>query len=243
MIGAIIQARVGSTRLPRKVLRNLCGQPLIWHIYNRVKLSKYIDSIILATTNNIEDNALIDWAIKNNIKYFRGDENDVLSRFYHASKAFSLDTIVRITADDPLKDPEIIDKVIKLFHDEELDFANNNNPPSFPEGLDVEVFSFNALENAYFNSTEMFEREHVTQYFYHNPNYFKQSSLFNSIDLSHMRWTIDTEQDWEMIEFIYSKLYHKKRIFMMDEILNLLIKYPNIVNINKDVQRSAMYNK
>lgn len=241
MIAAIIQARTGSTRLPNKVLKEICGKPLIWHITNRLKYSKKIDKIILATTQRISDNVLEKWAIENEIFYFRGSENDVLDRYYQAARFFRVDTIVRITADDPFKDSSIIDQVIDLYEYNKLDFAYNNNPPSFPEGLDIEVFSFDALEKAANNSVDPFEREHVTQYLYKNSSIFNQACLKNPIDLSYLRWTIDTQKDWDMAEIIYNKLYKINNNFSMLDILDLINKEPYIATINSTVKRSAMY--
>jgi spore coat polysaccharide biosynthesis protein SpsF len=241
MIAAIIQARTGSTRLPNKVLKELCGKPLIWHISNRLKFSSKIDKVILATTNNQDDNILEDWALENEISCFRGSENDVLERYYQTAKFYSVNTIVRITADDPFKDPEIIDKVINLYEEQGLDFAYNNNPPTFPEGLDTEVFSFNSLKKVFELAIDPFDREHVTQFLYKNPSMFKQLCLLNSEDLSNLRWTIDTQEDWNMAEIVYNKLYPVKYNFCMSDILELLNKEPYIAKINSEVKRSAMY--
>jgi spore coat polysaccharide biosynthesis protein SpsF len=243
MIASIIQARTGSTRLPNKIFKPLCGKPFIWHIINRLKSSKKINKIILATTQNQNDDVLEKWALENGIPCFRGNEDDVLKRYYDTAKYFSVDTIVRITADDPFKDSNIIDDVIKLFEEKKLDFAYNNNPPTFPEGLDVEVFSFNALEKAFKNSIDPFEREHVTQYFYRNPSIFNQTCLRNPKDLSFLRWTVDTQQDLDMTEIIYNKLYFVKENFNMYDILELLNKEPDIAKINSLVKRSTMYKK
>lgn len=243
MIAAIIQARTSSTRLPNKVFMELCGKPLIWHVVNRLKHSEKIDKIVLATSLNKNDDPLAVWASENSIEFFRGDENNVLDRFYNAATLFSADSIVRITADDPFKDPEIIDKVIRLFKEDSLDFAYNNNPPTFPEGLDTEVFSYSALQIAWENCNDSFEKEHVTQYFYRNPSIFRQKCLRNDRNLSHLRWTIDTLKDWEMVEFVYRRLFHKKEVFLFTDILNLLEKEPFIAEINKAVERSTMFKK
>jgi spore coat polysaccharide biosynthesis protein SpsF len=243
MIAAIIQARTGSSRLPNKVFRLLCDKPLIWHVCNRLKGSQKIEKIILATTQNPMDDSLEDWALENEIPCFRGSENNLIDRFYNAANHFSVDTIVRITADDPFKDYEIIDKVISLFEDNDLDFAYNNNPPTFPEGLDTEVFSFKALEKAWKESTDDFEREHLTQYFYRNPSLFRQQCLKNKTNLSYLRWTIDTIADFEMTEMVYNKLFNLKNVFNMSDILVLLKKEPEIAKININEKRSAMYNK
>lgn len=241
MIAAIVQARTGSTRLPNKVFKQLCGKPLIWHITNRLKYSHKINSIILATTTNPNDDILERWSVENNISCYRGSENDVLDRYFHAAQCFKADTIVRITADDPFKDTLVIDEVINLFENSKLDFAYNNNPPTFPEGLDTEVFSFEALTKAFNNSTDPFEREHVTQYFYRNPSVFFQKCLQNPVDLSYLRWTIDTQQDWDMAKIVYDRLYHINEHFSMNDILELIKKEPYIATINSTVIRSAMY--
>lgn len=240
-IVALIQARVGSTRFPNKVFANLSGKPLIWHVVNRLKYSTLIDKIVLATTNNIFDDELVKWSNENNVNCFRGDENNVLERFYFAAKKYKADIVVRITADDPFKDPKIIDKVIELLIKDNLDFAYNNNPPTFPEGLDTEVFTFDALEKAYLNSKDGFEKEHVTQYFYRNSEIFKQSNYSNIENRSFLRWTIDTLKDYQMVQKVYDKLYRGNQIFYMDDILVLLEKHPEISKINQDESRSLMY--
>lgn len=240
-IVAIIQARLGSTRLPKKVFADLAGKPLIWHVINRLKYSDRINNIVLATTNSSKDDELANWAIKENVNLFRGSESNVLERFYFAAKHYSADIIVRITADDPFKDPAIIDKVIDKLLDENLDFAYNNNPPTFPEGLDTEVFTYNAIEKAYFHSKDDYEKEHVTQYFYKNSELFKQSNFENVNNISNLRWTIDTELDYEMTKQVYNVLYKNDSIFQTNDILRLLDERPEISRINIDVARSAMY--
>lgn len=240
-IVAIIQARLGSTRFPQKVFADLSGRPLIWHVINRLKYSKKINRIVLATTDKHTDDELAKWAEIEGINLYRGSENNVLERFYFAAKNYSADIIVRITADDPFKDPNIIDRVIEKLLQEKLDFAYNNNPPTFPEGLDTEVFTFDALEKAYFQSVDDFEKEHVTQYFYRNNDSFKQSNLSTDKNLSHLRWTIDTELDYEMTKQVYYHLYKTNEIFLMNDILKLINDKPEIAKINIDVARSAMY--
>jgi spore coat polysaccharide biosynthesis protein SpsF len=242
MIAAIIQARTSSTRLPNKVLADIEGKPLISHVIDRVSRSELIDRIVIATTTNSNDNILEEYANDNGVAVFRGDENDVLLRFYGAAKELGVTTIVRITSDDPFKDPQVIDLVIRNFFDYEVDFAYNNHPPTFPEGLDVEVFAYEALEEAVRDSFDPFEREHVTQYFYRNPDKFKQINVSNPENLSYLRWTIDSQEDLDMAREVYSKLYGNGNIFLMDDILNLLKRYPHIANINRSVKRSVMYN-
>lgn len=241
MILGIIQARQGSTRLPNKTLVEIEGRPLLWHIINRIKSSKLINEIVVATTTNKIDNKLEDWLKNNNLNFYRGSENNVLERFYFAAKQYNPTLIVRITADDPFKDPSIIDSVIEMLLKENLDFAYNNNPPTFPEGLDTEVFTFSSLERAYHESKDPFEQEHVTQYFYRHPEKFKQKNFSYKDNISHLRWTIDKEEDLKMAKEVYNELFHTKNIFLMNDILELLQKKPHIASINSNVERSTMY--
>ncbi|MFA5412021.1 MAG: glycosyltransferase family protein [Candidatus Micrarchaeia archaeon] len=242
-VTAIIQARVSSSRLPNKIFAQISGKPLVWHVVDRLKHSKRITRIAVATTTNPADNVLEKWCRENKIEVFRGSEEDVLSRYFHAAKSMGAETIVRITSDDPFKDPEIIDKVVDLFVKNKLDFAYNNNPPSFPEGLDVEVFSMEALERAQAESRDPYEREHVTQYFYRHPEKFRQMNLANKEDRSSLRWTIDTKEDLEMARAVYAELYKGGKIFLMGDILRLIRERPEIPSMNSGVKRSAMYEK
>ena len=243
---AIIQARCSSTRFPKKIFADLSGKPLIWHVINRLKYCQKIDKIVLATTTNIADNILAEWAAKENIEIYRGSEDDVLNRYYSAAKMIGLksdDIIIRITADDPFKEPELIDKVIERVENGETLFAYNNKPPTFPEGLDCEVFTMSALELSETNSDDPYEREHVTQYMYRHPEIFNGQNISNDIDLSYLRFTIDTEDDYKMVNEVYSHLYKENQIFLLKDILEFLKNNPHILQINADVKRSDMYKK
>lgn len=241
-IAAIIQARCGSTRLPNKTFANICEAPLIWHVVNRLSFASTLTEIVLATTTNPEDDKLCEWADVNHIKTFRGSENNVLNRYSKAAKFVNADVVVRVTADDPFKEPNLIDQAVRKLLDSRADFVSNNYPPSYPEGLDVEVFTKLALDKAEKEAISLFEKEHVTQYFYHHLSSFKFFNISHSSDLSHFRWTIDTEEDLMMVRRIYTLLYKdSKSIFYMEDILNLLKQYPEIPKINMDVARSEMY--
>jgi len=242
-IVAIIQARTNSTRFPNKVFANLVGKPLIWHVVNRLSFCKKIDNIVLATTTNPKDDDLEFWALDNHVNYFRGSEENVLSRYYYAAVKSNADVIVRITADDPFKDPVIIDKVISMVINDSLDFGFNNSPATFPEGLDVEVFTFESLERAFNQSRSEYEQEHVTQFMYRNSSMFKMKNFTHKSDLSHFRWTIDTAADFEMVKRVYESLYKEERVFCYEDILSLLDQYPEISLINQGVERSDMYKK
>jgi len=242
-IVAIIQARTGSSRLPEKVFKNLEGNPLIYHICQRLKSSQLIDNIVIATTSNPSDDSIESFARQHDISFFRGSEEDVLSRFYFAASEANATIIVRITADDPFKDPTLIDRAIKMLITEKLDFAYNNYPPTFPEGMDVEVFTFIALKAAFENAKDSFEKEHVTQYFYRNLNLFKTKNFSFHKDISEIRLTVDTQNDLKLAQEIYKRLYIPGKIFGLLEILDLYEKDRGLFNINTNELRSAMYRK
>lgn len=222
---AIIQARMGSTRLPGKVLKEVNGQPLLLHQIRRVKQAKSIDRIIIATSDATQDDAIVKFCEQHVVDYFRGSENDVLARYYNSAKAFGANTIVRLTADCPLCDPTIIDLTVDLFKKEKIDYAANTVPPetsTFPDGTDVEVFSMAALERAHREAQDGHDREHVTFYFWKHNNGFKTAQLKNNQDYSRYRFTVDYPEDLEVVEFIIKALYRKQHVGTMQEIINLL---------------------
>lgn len=245
MIFAFVQARMGSTRLPGKVMKNINKKPLIWHVIDRLKYSKNINKIIILTTINKKDDVLFKWCRNHNLEIFRGDEENVVKRFYDAAINFKLsdnDIIIRITSDDPFKDPLIIDKMIDILTEKKLDFIFNNCPPTFPEGLDIEIFRFSLLKNNIDEIQNSFDKQHVTQYFYRMTE-IKKENFFNSVDQSDLRWTIDTIDDLKMTRKIYKLLYQENNIFTTNDIINLLENKVDIKNINKNVKRSFMYEK
>lgn len=241
-VNAIIQARCGSTRFPNKVFALIDGKPLIWHVVNRLKYATKIDDIIVATTVSEKDDKIEEWCKENNVHCFRGSEENVLNRYYSASEAFPSDYVVRITADDPFKEPKVIDAVITKLIEEGYDHVTNNLPPSFPEGLDCEAFKKSALDRSEKEAETAFEREHVTQYIYHHPEIFKIGNVSNPENLSYLRWTVDKDVDFEMVKAVYAhRNPANKGILLMDEILELLKANPEIEKINSEVERSAMY--
>ena len=244
-IGGIIQARMGSTRLPGKMLIEIMGKPLIQHVIDRVSQSKRIDKLILATTNNPRDAVLVDIARKNSLDFFIGSEEDVLDRFYKAAKRFNIKIIVRITPDDPFKDPEVIDKAVEIFLNSKgkFDYVTNTLPPTYPIGLDVEVFSCYALEKAWKDAKKPSEREHVTPYIWNHPEIFRIKNFGLEKDLSCLRWTLDDERDLQFTREIYRRLYTKKRFFLMEDILELLNQYPSLMKINARKEKFEGYLK
>ena len=247
MIIAIIQARMGSSRLPGKVMMNLCGKPVIWHVFSRVSESKLIDRVILATTTNKEDDGVEEFCKRSGIPVFRGDANNVLSRYYMCARQIldegnDIEYIVRITADCPVIDPLIIDKVVQLALDEKLDYASNVHPISYPDGLDVEVFTFSALSMAYQNAQLPSEKEHVTPYIIKTTS-FKQGNVKNSLDKSNLRWTLDHKEDYDLITIIYEDLYPHNPHFRMEDILMLFKKQPELAEINAHIPSNEGYQK
>jgi spore coat polysaccharide biosynthesis protein SpsF len=234
----IIQARVGSIRLPGKVLLPLGGKAVLERIIERIKDSKKIDKIIVATSVQAEDDKISDLCQKINIDCFRGSENDVLDRYYQAAKDSGFSNVVRITGDCPLIDPEIIDQVVELFQREKLDYATNVIPPTFPDGLDVEIFSFESLVRARQETKMKSEREHVTIYMWQNSELFKQKHLNSSVDLSGKRWTLDNPEDYEFIKKIFDNLYLVKPKFRMNDVLKFLETNPELEKINQSIKRN-----
>ena len=243
-IVAIVQARMNSTRLPGKVLMDIMGKPLLAHVIERIYRSKLVNSnIILATTSNPADHVIVDFANENHLDYFVGSEEDVLDRFYQAAKQAGADIIVRITADDPFKDPEIMDEIIQIMLDGDFDYVSNTIKPTYPEGLDIEVFTFESLKKAWENGKKPSEREHVTPYIWNHPEIFKLYNVEYGVDLSAMRWTLDTNDDFEFTKAICERLYVRGKTFLMRDILNLLINEPELQEINAGIERSAGYKK
>jgi len=240
---AIIQARTGSTRLPNKIFLKLADSSLLSHVVNRLRPSKEIDKIIVATTISSQDNSVEEWCIQNHIDYYRGSENNVLERYYHAAKKFNAEIIIRVTADDPFKDFRLIDKAIKILRENKYDFVCNNNPVSFPEGLDVEALTMDSLSKSFLNSTSNFEKEHVTQYIHRNKNKFRIFNIKNDKDLSSYRWTIDTEEDYLFTKEIYNNLFRSNKIFLPEDIYQLLENKPLLLKINSRVKKSDLYKK
>jgi spore coat polysaccharide biosynthesis protein SpsF (cytidylyltransferase family) len=239
-IAAIIQARMTSNRLPGKVLMDIEKKPILWHVINRLRFSKKLNDIILAIPDTKENDILEKFAKDNKIKYFRGSENDVLSRYYEAAKRFKCDIIVRITSDCPLIDPKIVDVVIKKHLSSGVDYTSNVQLRTYPKGMDVETLNFQALEKSFYEAKDPVDREHVTLYIRRHPSIFKQASAVNNQNLSPMRWTVDEKEDLDFVRKIYEKLYREGKIFLMQEILELLEKEPRLSEINKNIRRKPI---
>lgn len=235
MIIAIIQARMGSSRLPGKILMEVDYVPMIKYQIDRVKKAKMIDKIIIATTDNPKDNAVEDFCKQNSIDCYRGSENDVLDRYYTTAVKYQAKTIVRLTADCPFSDPEVIDKTIELFKQSDVDYACNTVPPEtskFPDGSDVEIFSFDALERAWQEAADINDREHVTFYFWKGNHGFTTAQLENEFNWGKYRLTLDYPEDLEVISFIIYELKKQKKFGTLKEIIEILDSNVEIRNKN-----------
>ena len=239
---AIIQARMGSTRLPGKILKKVQGKTLLEIQLERLQQSTLIEQIIVATTTQAQDDVVVDVCKELAINFYRGSEEDVLSRYYEAAVAFDANVIVRLTSDCPLIDPVIVDEVIEIYarQQDTIDYVSNTLERTYPRGLDVEVFSFEALEKAYEEAVLQRDREHVTAYFYSNPDVFKIDHVKGEQDYSHFRWTVDTPEDCELIELILNELYEDKQLFYMQDVIQLLTRYPEWNDINAHIEQKKL---
>jgi glutamate-1-semialdehyde 2,1-aminomutase/spore coat polysaccharide biosynthesis protein SpsF len=241
---AIVQARMGSTRLPGKVLAEIAGHPMLWHVVNRVRGARSVDKVVVATSNRSSDDAVAEFCVQNDIEFFRGHETDVLDRFYHTARHFNADVVVRITADCPLIDPQVVDRVVNTYLDGEYDYVTNTLRYTYPDGMDVEVFSFAALEKAWGEARLPAEREHVTPYLRASGR-FRVFDVENEVDLSkrNLRWTVDEPADLEFVRAIYARLGGDKQPFGFSDILELLDKEPDLMQINSAIVRNEGYYK
>jgi len=218
MILAIVQARMGSTRLPGKVMKKVLGKPLIEHLLERLKLSKQVNKILVAIPKGKADDILCGYLRLKGYDFFRGPGEDVLARYYQAACLHKPEVIVRITADCPLIDYKIVDRVVEKFLEGNFDYVSNIMPRTYPDGQDVEVFSFATLEKTCQKTHSNFDREHVTP-FIQNSGLFRIGSIIADKDYSYLRWTMDTLEDFENIRNIIKHLSKTGSYFSMREIL------------------------
>ena len=238
MIGCIIQARTGSTRLPKKVMQKIDNSNLVLdYVVNQVKFSKRIEKIIVATTNLTEDDVICEHLSLQKIEFFRGSSEDVLDRYYQCAKKFAMDNIVRITADNPLIDPNIVDLIIIQYENNKCDFATNTLHRTFPYGTEVEVFSFKSLETAWKNAKKPSEREHVTPFIRDPQNEFILVNTKYQEDLSYLRYTVDRIEDLKLVKEIVKNI--STRPILIQDVIELYKKRPEIFEINKNVKHDG----
>lgn len=238
---AVVQARTGNTRLPGKVLLDLAGQPMLVRCVERLQRAQTVDRVVVATTTEPADDAIVSLCNARGWKYFRGSEADVLDRYYRTAVAHRADVVVRVTSDCPLIDPEVTDRVVREFLDRQpdVDYASNGLPRrTFPRGLDTEVMRFDALERAWREDTDPASREHVTPYIYRTTGRFRLHGVTNPDDHSAQRWTVDTPEDLAFVRRIFGHFGHDR--FSWLEVLALLADHGDWVQFNQHVQQKAI---
>jgi spore coat polysaccharide biosynthesis protein SpsF len=236
---AIVQARMGSTRLPGKVLKDLAGETMLARVVERLHGTRLINEVLIATTDRPADDAIVAECRKVSVAVSRGDQDDVLDRYFRAAQLMKADVVVRVTSDCPLLDPEITDKTIAAFLEARPDYASNVMVRTYPRGLDTEVMSFDALARAWRRASKAYEREHVTPYIYEHSEEFKLLSVTGDLDYSGYRWTVDTPEDMEFVQAIYGR-FQGHTLFNWRDVLALLDREPEIVNLNQHVSQKSL---
>jgi spore coat polysaccharide biosynthesis protein SpsF len=231
----IVQARMGSTRLPGKVMAEIAGKPMLLHVLERIQRAHLVNSILIATTCLQEDDSLCDWATRHGYPFYRGSQFDVLDRYYQAAFAGRADRIVRITSDCPLIDPVLIDQSIEIHEKTGADYVSDSVRPTLPLGESVEVFCFKSLARAWSNASLEYERVHVTPYFYRNPGKFTLESLGLSGDYRHYRWTVDTPEDLEFVKRVFAKAGNEEACLSWRDTLSIVDKNPQIKYLNEHI--------
>lgn len=242
MLG-VIQVRMGSTRLPGKALKPVLSKPLLWLLYERVKAATSLERVVIATGDGIQNQPIVDFAEKYNIEYFAGSEQDLVSRFYQTAQKFGATAVVRVTGDCPLVDPDVVNKVVACYKESSgnCDYVTNALKPTYPDGLDLDIFPLKTLERMNREMHDSFWREWLTSYLRERPQEYRIANVEHDTDLSALRWTVDHEEDLDFVEAVFSRLYPKKKIFLMKDILELLEKEPLLAEINRKYTRDAAY--
>lgn len=238
----IVQARMTSTRLPGKVMKQVLGKPLLEYQIERLKRVKLADEIVIATTTNQTDKPIIDLCNTLSVDHFRGSENDVLARYYGAATAYHADVVVRVTSDCPLIDPQVINQVIAYYlqNQSDYDYVSNSLKRTYPRGMDTEVFSFSVLQQAFVEATVPPDREHVTPFIHRQPKRYNLGHVTYPEDYSHHRWTVDTPEDFELIHKILEAVYPQNTYFSLEDCLSLLQENPNWSLINSNIQQKQV---
>ena len=234
MIAGMVQVRMSSTRRPGKVLAEVAGQPMLWHLVTRLRAARRVNQVMIATSAGPADAPIRAFAKAHRIPCFAGSEPDLIDRLYQAAKSLSAEAIVRITGDCPLVDPGVVDAVVAAYqsHAGQTDYVTNTTPPTYPDGLDVEVYPLATLERLWREITEPFWREWFPLYVSNHRDAFRIVNVAGPVDLSALRWTVDYEADLVFVREIYRRLYQRGKVFGMDEILALLKAAPDLANIN-----------
>ena len=229
---------MGSTRLPGKVLADIHGHAMLLHVVRRTEAAETLDRVVIATTTDPADDAIEAWCGEHKVSCFRGNETDVLDRYYQTACRYNAEAVVRITSDCPMIDPQIVDKTVSAFLSEQPDYASNTHVRTYPRGLDTEVITFAALQRSWIEARHPYQRTHVTPYIYENPGLFKILSVTGETDHSAYRWTVDTREDLELVRAVYSRL--RSETFSFSDALNLMKREPELAEINRSVPQKAL---
>jgi spore coat polysaccharide biosynthesis protein SpsF len=245
VIAAVVQARMGSSRLPGKTLADIGGRPMLGRLVDRARLIPGVEQVVIATTDRPADAAILKFAEAEGLPALTGSEQDVLDRIYRAASRFGVSVIVRVTPDCPMLDPEVSGRVLAEFRrlDGGVDYVSNVHPPTFPDGLDTEVFSRNALEVAWREARLESDREHVTPYIWRQPERFRLANVANASDLSALRWTVDTAADVGFARAVYAALGGQSGVFGMDQVLQLLESRPELRLLNSGQRRNEGFER
>lgn len=237
-----VQARMGSTRLPGKVMKTVLGKPLLAFLIERLKQCQEANAFAILTTTSPADEEIVSLCRDLHVLCYRGEEDNVLARYYHVALKRRPDAVVRITADCPLIDPEVIDLIIQTYRNDypNLDYLSNSLERTYPRGLDVEIFSFEALERTFKEAHALEEKEHVTPYMYTHPEKFRLKNLALNTSLANYRWTVDTKEDFELIRLILENLYPLQPHFRLADILKILQTYPEWNQINAHIEQKKL---
>jgi spore coat polysaccharide biosynthesis protein SpsF len=261
-IVAIIQARMGASRLPGKVLLDIGGEPMLVRVVERTRRSRLVDNVVVATTSEVQDDPLADLCAARRYPFYRGSLHDVLDRFYQAARTFGAEVIVRITADCPVIDPALVNETVQMLTTSDCDYVANRLPPpwgrTYPIGLDVEVCTFAALERAWKEADQPFQREHVMPYLYEgippeslahgkshiaqavSPRGFHVALLHHHLDYGSLRWTVDTPEDLELLRRIYSR-FGGRDDFSWHDVVALWQREPDLFKVNVSVKHKTAF--
>ncbi len=238
----IVQARMGSTRMPGKVMKFVLGKPLLQHQIERLGRSALADDIVVATTTGDADKPIVSLCRALSIRFFRGPEDDVLTRYFDAATTAKADNIVRVTSDCPLIDPRVVDRVIRYFMENQsrMDYVSNCLKRTYPRGMDCEVFPMRVLREVNEVATSDSDREHVTPFIYRHPNRYQLGNVALEKDYSHYRWTVDTPEDFELVNLLMKAAHAVRADYTLQDCLDLMEKHPTWAQINAGVSQKTV---
>lgn len=241
-VSIIVQARMGASRLPGKIMRTVLGKPMLEYQIERLRRVEASDEVVIATTDDPSDDVVSDFCQKLSIPFFRGDVDDVLNRYYQAAKKRNSKIIVRITGDCPLIDPNIVNQLIRYFlsNEKRFDYVSNVIERTYPRGIDCEVFSFKILEEIHKAATDLSDREHVTRYLRRNPMRYRLGNVSYPTDESRHRWTLDTEDDFKLIQKFFERLYPTHPHFSLEDGLRFMEQNPDLIKLNRHVRQKEV---